>query len=157
MKTRKFFLLFSFALFSLVILISLGITRFIQESKSSGSFGTVSAVSAALISELRNGNAVLEESFQTSNQEWRFLGSSEYDRVISELHKSHNLDAPRGWEPSMRLLDLWGNQYEIGYRGLGGQVYEAIVVSKGPDGILHTKDDVSRGIMTWSNKSNKRE
>lgn len=149
MKTRKFFLLFSFALFSLVILISLGITTFIQQSKSSGSFGTVSAVSAALLSELRNGNIVLEEIFQTSNQEWRFLAPSEYDRVITELHKSHNLDAPRGWQPSMPLLDLWGNRYEIGYRRLGDQVYEATVVSKGRDGILGTKDDLSRSNMQW--------
>ena len=112
----------------------------LREVKRTSTIGTVSAIHAALPSELEKGNLNLKEIFSSADQQWRFLTADEYDRVIIELAKSHNLD-PSPKHPSQPLLDFWGNRFEIGYR-IHGRVYNFIVVSKGPNGIYGTKDDV---------------
>lgn len=101
--------------------------------------GTVSAVDAALSSELKNGNPNLEEVFSAADEQWRSITVTEYDKTIRELDdKSYNLDAG----PSRPLLDLWGNRLVIVYRKLPNSFYDSLVVSRGPDGIYGTRDDV---------------
>jgi len=115
--------------------------KFLEESKRAHTHGTVSAVNAALISELETEKTTLKEIFSSADHHWRFLTIDEYDRVIAELAKSYNLDpSPK---PSQPLIDLWENRLDICYRKLPDQVYETIVISKGPDGVYRTADDVA--------------
>lgn len=113
----------------------------LQESKLAFSYGTVAATNAALYTELDKKNTNLKDIFSSADQQWRFLTIDEYDRVIIELAKSHNLD-PSPKDSSQPLLDYWGNRFEITYRQLPNQDFDSIVVSKGPDKIYGTKDDI---------------
>ncbi|MHC4396344.1 MAG: hypothetical protein ACYS1A_11885 [Planctomycetota bacterium] len=104
--------------------------------------GTITAIYSALNSELNKRGPILVQILTSSDQEWKFLSDQQYDRVIIEIDSLYNIDPPKGWNSSQPLLDPWGNRYEIAYRQLPNQNYDYIVVSKGPDKIYGTKDDM---------------
>jgi hypothetical protein len=111
------------------------------EAKRAHTYGTVSAVNAALLTELDENNTKVGTLFASSDGQWQFLTAKQYDSLISELAKTHNLDpSPK---VSETLTDLWGNRLLICYRKLPSGSYDTIVVSKGPDGIYGTTDDVA--------------
>jgi len=143
MKTKKILLVV--LLIILICFVIFAMYQLIQESRRATIFGTVSAIGAVLSSELNKGNTVIEEMFHPISQEWRFVTAEEYDKIITELAKTNNLDIPEGWNLGSPLLDFWGNRLMIGYRKLPDKEhYDFIVISKGPDEIFQTKDDVSR-------------
>jgi hypothetical protein len=138
---RRYLLLLLLVAFICFALMFYVFKKCLKDSKRALTYGTVSAVNAALVSELETENATLKEIFSSADHYWRFLTVEEYDRVITELAKSHNLDpSPK---PSQPLIDHWENRLEIYYRKLPNQAYETIVVSKGPDGVYRTADDVA--------------
>lgn len=125
-----------------LVIIFLVLKKCFQESKRAQTIGTVQAVHAAFLAEFKRGNPNSEKIFTSIDQQWQFLPPKLYDRVIIELAKLHNLDPPKNWRLPAPLFDFWGNRFEIGYRRLSGESYDFIVVSKWPDGIYGTKDDV---------------
>jgi hypothetical protein len=106
--------------------------------------GCVYALEAACLSELDAENPQILAAFPPHADGRRFLEPEEYDRVIAELDKTHNLDPPRRWTRPDPLVDPWGSRFEIGYCTDAAARYDLSVVSRGPDGVLGTKDDVSR-------------
>ncbi len=101
------------------------------------------AINAAIFSEFDKGNTILKEAFSSADKQWQFLAAEQYDRVITEVARYHNLDPASDWDHQSPLLDPWGNRFEVAYRQLDNEIYGFIVVSKGPDGIYGTKDDIS--------------
>lgn len=110
-----------------------------KEGMRAHTIGTVLAINAALLSELEKGNSGLKEIFCSADEQWWSIAVPEYDKAITELDdKSYDLD-----DGSARpLLDLWGSRLVIVYRKLPSGFYDFLVVSKGPDGIYGTEDDV---------------
>ncbi len=138
---RKYLVLL---LLGVLICLSIGYLVFAKcliEGKRAQAYGTVSAVNAALLTELDEDNTKVIKFFASGDGQWQFLTPGQYDSLIGELAKTHNLD------PSPKLLealtDLWGNRLLICYRKLPSGSYDTIVVSKGPDGAYGTKDDVA--------------
>jgi hypothetical protein len=111
-----------------------------QSGEWAYTIGSVKAINAAFSSELNKKNTNLMEIPSAIGERWQFLTPEQYDRVIIELNKSYSLDPPPA--AGQPLLDLWGNRFEIAYRRLSNEGYDVIVVSKGPDGIYGTKDDI---------------
>lgn len=112
-----------------------------MEAKRAHTYGTVSAVNAALLTELDADNTEVTKLFASSDEQWHFLEAGQYDSLISEIAKTHNLDpSPKPLEP---LTDLWGNRLLICYRKLPSGSSDTVVVSKGPDGIYGTTDDIA--------------
>ncbi len=114
-----------------------------KASRDALTIGSVKALHAALVSELREGNRDLEEVFRSAEAKWRVLSASDYDKTIAILDKKkYPLDAA----PSRPLVDLWGNRFVISYRKLPDGNYDFIVVSNGRDGSYGTADDV---VSVW--------
>jgi len=139
---RRHLLLFLLAASAFLLIAFFAFKKALQNAKLAQILSNIKAVNAALISELDKGNANLEKVFSDRDRQWQFLTPNEYDRVIVELAKSHNLDPATNWNPSLTLLDPWGNRFEIGYRELTGSICDTIVVSKGPDGVYGNEDDL---------------
>lgn len=136
-----------YSLILIVVLVCFAVTfqvskKCLVASKRSLTFGTAAAINAALFTELDRDNATLKEILSYGGEEWRFVNDDQYDKIVIELAKWHNLDAPKNWDSSGPFLDIWGNRFEIGYRKLPSNGYDFIIVSKGPDGIYGTNDDV---------------
>ena len=130
-------------IFLLTVIICIAVLKGIEAGKRASTGGTVKALNAALSSEVRKVDNSLKDIFYPTDQKYRFLASQEYDKVINKLSKSYNLDASKDWHIGDPLVDIWGNRFEIGYQFLPNQTNEIIVISKGPDGILNSKDDIS--------------
>jgi hypothetical protein len=140
MKRRNLLWLLAAILCLVIVVVYAVNVACVQSSKRAYTYGSVKAIYAALLTEFDKKNTTLIEILSSADEQWRFLTPEEYDKVIFELAKSHNLDpSPASGQP---LLDLWGNRFEIAYRKLPNQAYDVIVVSKGPDGIYGTKDDI---------------
>ena len=139
MKTLLLILCVLFFLFVGVLLV---IRIYNYQHKRCITSGTIHAVSAAFYSELIEQNPNLKHIISSADTQWQFLSDEEYDKVITEISKSHNLDPPKNWKPPGPLLDLWGNRFEIAYRRLPNGGIDTIVVSKGPDGVYGSKDDL---------------
>jgi hypothetical protein len=138
MKNRRLLILL-LGIFCLVAA-ALVYVKCLESSRRSHVWSSTVAINAALVEELERGNPKLEEILSSASEQWEFLAAEQYDRVITELAKSHNLDpSPKSSEP---LIDRWGNRFEICYRKLPSQVYDFVVVSKGRDGIYGTEDDL---------------
>ena len=137
MKTKKYWIL---ALGLLVVLIiSVVIKKYDEESKQSQTSGTAAAINAALTSVATEANSNLTQVLGLATKQWQFLAVQEYDEAIRELDdKGYNLDA----SASRPLLDFWGNRLVIGFHKLPAGFYDFIVVSKGPDKIYGTGDDI---------------
>ena len=134
-------------LISLVVVIAIILLAWITldkvrtESKRALTIGTVNAVGAALYSEIEKNRQIFSFADDPNVQEWRMLSEQEYDRVIADIGTKCNLDAPRGWKPSMPLKDFWGNRFVVCYRNIN-EDYDILIISKGPDSNYGTKDDV---------------
>lgn len=128
-----------------------------EESKSCVTFSGVSSIYAALVSETQEGKLDFDFYFQPADSNWRLLPDEKYDRLMKELSASYNLDSPRSSrEKDALLVDGWGNRYNIAYRQLSDFSYVFVVISKGPDGIYGTKDDIVEGnIDVWYTRDNK--
>jgi hypothetical protein len=104
---------------------------------------TMMAINAALVTDIDKNNTKVKEIFVSGGEEWQFLDPKDYDIVIQELAKSHNLDpSPKA---SDRLVDRWGNRFEIAYQKTKNGIYDFFVISKGPDRIYGTDDDIVSG------------
>jgi len=102
------------------------------------------SINAAIAPELSKHNSNIEKFFSAATSNWQVLPYEDYDKIIAEVTRSHSLYISKGWNASKPLLDRWGNRFEIKYHKLADGRYDIIVISKGPDGILGTKDDISR-------------
>ncbi len=145
MKAKKYWIIIAVIIIAVSVcfpFMFLFFKKISQEIKRASSSGTTAATNAALYAELDKKNTNLKDIFSSADQQWRFLTADEYDRVIIELARSHNLD-PSPKDSSHPLLDYWGNRFEIAYRKLPNQGHDSIVVSKGPDRVYGTKDDIT--------------
>ena len=108
-----------------------------KEAKRSSTSGTVAAINVALTAHVIDSN--LTQVWVSATEQWQFLTDQQYDEAICKLDdREYNLDA----SASRPLLDFWGNRLVIGYRKSSDRFYDFVVVSKGPDRIYGTVDDV---------------
>jgi hypothetical protein len=117
--------------------------RAFHDARDCATLGSCMSISAALSSEIRDDNPHVVFFFANATEERQFLTPEQCDELMEELAKEHDLDAPRGWEPSEPLVDLWGNRIEVGYRLLPDGRCGLTVLSRGRDGVLGTKHDVA--------------
>ena len=115
----------------------------LQEGKRAFTASSISALDQAFYLELSKGNYKLAGVTSNAGPQWHFLTVKQYDNIIIDLDESYNFDA----KPSLSqpLVDFWGNRFEIAYRKLPGSGCDSIVVSKGPDGVYGTRDDIVSG------------
>ncbi|MBU4247934.1 MAG: hypothetical protein KKG09_09315 [Verrucomicrobia bacterium] len=143
MKKPILMFIFVIIVFLLVFVFFAG-RKTMQANKRTHVYSTVLALNAAIATEIEKGNPDVVTLFSLVTQQQRSLGSAEYDRLITILAKTHNFDAPKNKDPSMPLLDFWGNRYVLIVTKSSLGKYYVQVVSIGPDGIIGTTDDVSR-------------
>jgi len=141
-KSRKIYCFLAVLFVAIIALHSL-FTYLQDASKIGHVHGNISAMMAAIYSELDKGNDVLKDIFCKQSQNWAALTNEQYDLLISELvHKDCYLDHVKGWEPSMPMTDGWGNRYKLYYRVVNGDQYDILIISNGPDGRYGTEDDI---------------
>ena len=115
--------------------------------KEALTIGTVSALSAALHEEMQKGDIYPLLEINDSFAEWRQITESQYDKLILKLSTDYYLDPPKRWKKNMPLLDLWGKRFIILIK-YEDSILESKVISKGPDGLLGTSDDIIGGNKT---------
>ena len=143
---KKNFILFLLSLLFLISILLVVLKKVPQIVNKDVAFGMLHATDAAFNDEINRKNSKINEILLNLNeQKWNFVNPHEYDKVVIELAKSHNLDPPNNWNPLQSLLDPWGNRLEIAYRMLENGSYETIVISNGPDAIYGTEDDLVSG------------
>ena len=139
---RRYRLLFLLAALAFLLIVFFVFKKTLHKAKLTHIWSNAKAINAAIFSEFDKGNTILKEVFSSADEQWRFFTAEQYDRVITELAKYHNLDPAPDWDPQSPLLDPWGNRFEVAYCKLPGEVYDFIVVSKGPDRVYGTEDDL---------------
>lgn len=75
---------------------------------------------------------------------WRLFDADEYRELSIRAFESGSLDI--GWavhEDKSILFDRWGNQVAIYVKKDSDNTLNYIVISKGKDGLMNTKDDIS--------------
>ena len=117
-----------------------------EESKRALTIGTVSALYSAIICEIdKSSLPVLSVFYGNNTTEPQTLNSKKYDRLINILlQKNYNLDAPKYWDRSKPLCDVWGNRFIILYESNEAEKIKITVLSKGTDGLINTKDDIKQ-------------
>ncbi len=92
--------------------------------------------------------------------DWRLLPDDEYKRLIHDMAARKVLDVGLGEvKGGDFLVDPWGQKYEIAIRLNATGGLDVAVLSKGPDALAGTPDDIATGARTtkevfqWLSKS----
>ena len=136
------FSLLSILILSVVVIAYQVKNKLTQSSLHAHISSNISAIAAAFHSEGDNEDSILRDILTSEAEGWQFVTDEEYNQIIIELAKSYDLDFWTVWNPSQTLVDPWGNRFEIAYQKSGDRFYNGIVISKGPDGIYDTDDDI---------------
>ncbi len=104
---------------------------------------TLCSIAAGIEHEIKDENPIILEMMPDTNNVWKKLGDEQFDRAILEILKHKEIEY---WDNSGKIptvfKDPWGNRLVICYYK-SNQKFNFVVISKGPDGIYGTKDDIS--------------
>jgi hypothetical protein len=119
--------------------------KVVSDSKRSSLYGTVSAIHAALTEESSKPENLLDGLLISESEEWILLSNTESNSLLNTLNKSYNLDLLSSTTGLEIISDSWGQSFMIWYKKTTNSTLIFTVISKGPDGIYATKDDIVSG------------
>ncbi len=120
---------------------TVAIFKTIQSSQKGHTWSAIVSLEARLLSHTQDSNSESQQYFQNAGKQWQFLSDDEYDKITAILEQDgFRIDAghPNGYP-----VDTWGNRLVISFRRLSDGQLDFNIVSKGPDGIHDTKDDIT--------------
>jgi hypothetical protein len=100
------------------------------------------SVYKSLDSEIYKGNPNIERFFSQIGREWKALSDENCDALLTELVKRKEIEDCNGALANKSFLDPWGHRFVVCFRR-NINFFEFIIVSRGPDGIYGTKDDIT--------------
>jgi hypothetical protein len=142
MKNSFKLILITIIVLSLVLIFTIFISKCLKASQKVNVYSTLCSISAALREGIYKENPVIIEVLQDANNVWKSLNDEQYDKVICEIQKFHDIDFSGVGKFDKILFDPWGNRLVICYIKLNNK-YDIMIVSKGPDRKYGTKDDIT--------------
>jgi hypothetical protein len=127
-----------------VVLIGCGVATYIkcrENFEKNRVNSTMESMAAVIYTQLNDGNKKIEVLFSRDVKGWSSLTDDQYDKLITEITKSSAIEYWTVGKFPEILLDPWGNRFVVCYKK-ANQDHEILIVSKGPDGIYGTKDDL---------------
>ena len=115
--------------------------KYMKLAKEDQTLSAIVSLHARIMAHAQDYNPEFLQHFQNGGKQWQFLSDDEYDKITAILEQDgFRIDAghPNGYP-----VDTWDNRLVISFRRLSDGQLDFNIVSKGPDGIHDTKDDIT--------------